>query len=182
MTMQIQLLVSSAVCLFGVSNALAGFVSSSTLGSGENSAWLQFDFDNGHAHHVTVHWDGALDGFQALSMVAAELDGGQLQYQSFSFGKFVTGIGIYGDYNNGEGDLWPIENFWHYWTADGNGEWVSSMIGSDSRQLVDGSRDAWVFGSNAAPQSVPSAGSVLVIGLAAMRRRRTESQIARSTN
>ena len=23
-----------------------------------------------------------------------------------------------GDYQYGEGELWPIENWWHYWTAE----------------------------------------------------------------
>jgi len=163
-----------AIVLSATSSAFGGLISSQSIGSGVKSATLQFDFENGNAHLVTLRWNGDLNGFQALQMVAAQVNGAQLDYQSFSFGNFVTGIGIGGDYQYGEGDLWPIENYWHYWNAEGTGAWTESMVGADARMLSDGSRDAWVFGSSVMPQAAP-APSVLTLlagaGLCARRRR-----------
>jgi hypothetical protein len=163
-----------AVALLCSTSAFAALVSSRTIGSGLKSATLQFDFENGNAHQVTLRWNGDLNGFQALEMVAAQVSGAQLDYQSFSFGNFVTGIGIGGDYQYGEGDLWPVENYWHYWNAEGMGAWTESMVGADVRMLSDGSRDAWVFGSSVMPQAVPAPGVLTLLagaGLCARRRR-----------
>jgi hypothetical protein len=102
--------------------------------------------------------------------------GAQLQYQSFSFGQFVTGIGVGTDFQYGEGDLWPVENYWHYWT-EANGEWQMAMFGAGDRTLVDGSADAWVFGSSAAPQAVPGPGVVVALMLAARARRGRRSPL-----
>ncbi|MEY4770002.1 MAG: hypothetical protein RIQ40_742, partial [Planctomycetota bacterium] len=87
-----------AIVLSATSSAFGGLISSQSIGSGVKSATLQFDFENGNAHLVTLRWNGDLNGFQALQMVAAQVNGAQLDYQSFSFGNFVTGIGIGGDY------------------------------------------------------------------------------------
>jgi hypothetical protein len=163
-----------AVALLSSTPAFAALISSHTIGSGLKSATLQFDFESGNAHLVTLRWNGDLNGFQALQMVAAQVNGAQLDYQSFSFGNFVTGIGIGGDYQYGEGDLWPVENYWHYWNAEGTGAWSESMVGADARMLSDGSRDAWGFGSNALPQAVPGPGVLGLLagaGLCARRRR-----------
>ena len=150
----------------------AGLVSSQTIGTGASAATLQFDFENGNTHLVTVRFDGALTGFGALERVATEATGGQLDFLSFSFGKFVTGIGVGGDYQYGEGELWPIENSWHYWTAEGAAAFTESWTGAADRALVDGSRDAWVFGSAAAPAAVPAPGALSLVFAATLRRRR----------
>jgi len=163
-----------ALVLSATGSASAALISSQSIGSGVKSATLQFDFENGNAHLVTLRWNGDLNGFQALEMVAAQVNGAQLDYQSFSFGNFVTGVGIGGDYQYGEGDLWPVENYWHYWNAEGTGAWTESMVGADSRMLSDGSRDAWVFGSSVMPQAVPMPGAMALLagaGLCARRRR-----------
>ena len=152
--------------------AQAALVGTYTVGTGSNSATLQFDFENGNTHLATVRWDGALNGFAALQMVTAGVAGGQLDFQTFSFGKFVTGIGLGADYQYGEGDLWPVENWWHYWTAEGTAAFADSMIGAADRQLADGSRDAWVFGSSAAPAAVPAPGAIVLACAAFARRRR----------
>ena len=152
--------------------AQAALVGTYTVGTGSNSATLQFDFENGNTHLATVRWDGSLDGFEALQMVAASAPGGQLDFQSFSFGKFVTGIGVGGDYQYGEGDLWPVENWWHYWTAESSGGFSEAMFGASDRTLADGSRDAWVFGSANAPAAVPAPGAAVVLVALFARRRR----------
>lgn len=167
----VTLLAASAACAV-ISNAFAGLVSSQSIGTGSSSATLQFDFENGNSHLVTVRFDGSLTGFGALELVAAQATGGQLDYLSFSFGKFVTGLGVGGDYQYGEGELWPVENYWHYWTAEGAAAFAESWTGAADRALQDGSRDAWVFGSSAAPAAVPAPGAMALVFAAGVRRRR----------
>jgi len=151
--------------------ATAGLVSTQTIGSGAKSASLQFDFENGNTHVVNLRWDGTLTGFGALEIMSTQATGGRLDFLSFTFGKFVTGLGVGGDYQYGEGELWPIENYWHYWT-EVNGQWEMAMFGASDRLLVDGSKDAWVFGSGAVPQAVPAPGAAAVALLAFARSRR----------
>jgi len=150
----------------------AGLMGSFDVGAGTKSATLQFDFENGNTWLATVRWEGVMNGFEALQLVTGSVPGGQLTFQSFSFGKFVTGIGVAGDWQYGEGDLWPIENWWHYWTAEAAGAWSTSMIGASDRLLQDGSRDAWVFGSSAAPAPIPAPAALALPGVAALWRRR----------
>ena len=166
-------LMSVAASLALSAVAHAALVGTYSVGEGAKSATLQFDFENGNSHLATVRWDGSLNGFDALQMVASAVPGGQLDFQSFSFGKFVTGIGVGGDYQYGEGDLWPVENWWHYWTAEGSSAFTEAMFGASDRTLADGSRDAWVFGSANAPAVVPAPGAALaLVALGARRRRR----------
>jgi len=153
-------------------SAMAGLVSTQTIGSGASSASLQFDFENGNTHIVNVRWDGMLTGFGALELVASQATDGRLDYLSFSFGKFVTGLGVGGDYQYGEGELWPIENYWHYWTAEGDAAFEAAMFGAADRALQNGSRDAWVFGSSAAPAAIPAPGALALAACAGLSRRR----------
>jgi hypothetical protein len=125
-----------------------------------------------NTHIVNVRWDGTLTGFGALELVAAQATDGRLDYLSFSFGKFVTGLGVGGDYQYGEGELWPIENYWHYWTAEGDAAFEAAMFGAADRALQDGSRDAWVFGSSAAPAAIPAPGALALAACAGLSRRR----------
>jgi hypothetical protein len=152
--------------------ATAGLVATYDIGSGSKSATIQFDFENGNTHVATLRWDGVLNGFQALQVVTGGVSGGRLDYLSFSFGKFVTGIGLGADYQYGEGELWPIENYWHYWTAEGIAPFEAAMFGAADRELRDGSRDAWVFGSSAAPAAIPAPGALALAACAGLSRRR----------
>ena len=159
-------------CTFAV-GAHAALVSTQSIGSGSKSASLQFDFENGNSHLVNLRWDGTLTGFGALELMAAEATGGRLDFLTFSFGKFVTGLGVGGDYQYGEGELWPVENYWHYWTAEGGASFEAAMFGAADRTLQDGSRDAWVFGSSTAPAAIPAPGVLaLAVCAGSMRRRR----------
>ena len=101
-----------------------------------------------------------MNGFAALQLSTSSISGAALTYDTFSFGNFVTGIGLGTDYQYGNGDLWPIENYWHYWTKV-DGVWEMAMFGASDRILTNGSADAWVFGSGDAPQSVPAPGLAL---------------------
>jgi len=57
-----------------------------------------------------------------------------------------------------------------------NGQWELAMFGASDRALADGSADAWVFGSSAAPQAVPTPGALAQVAVACVwhrfRRRR----------
>ena len=143
------------------SHALAGVVASYDVGTGASTSTIQVDFTNGNAYQVTLHWDTAMNGFDALQAATSAISGAALAYDAYPFGNFVTGIGFAADYEYGNGDLWPIENYWHYWT-EVNGQWEMAMFGASDRMLVDGSKDAWVFGSSDVPQAVPAPGAAQI--------------------
>jgi len=140
------------------SHAFAGVVASYDVGTGASTSTIQVDFTNGNAYQVTLRWDTAMNGFDALQAATSAITGAALAYDAYPFGNFVTGIGFDADYEYGNGDLWPIENYWHYWT-EVNGQWEMAMFGASDRMLVDGSKDAWVFGSSDVPQAVPAPGA-----------------------
>ena len=139
-------------------HAFAGIVATYEVGTGASTSTIQVDFTNGNAYQVTLRWDTAMNGFDALQSATSAITGAALAYDAYPFGNFVTGIGFAADYEYGNGDLWPIENYWHYWT-EVNGQWEMAMFGASDRMLVDGSKDAWVFGSGDAPQAVPAPGA-----------------------
>jgi hypothetical protein len=165
----------AAALALSSSHAFAGIVSTFSVGAGASTSTIQVDFSNGNGYVVNLSWTEPMSGFQAMQAIAAGIAGAQLQYDVFPFGSFVTGIGLGADFEYGNGDLWPIENYWHYWT-EVNGQWEMAMFGASDRMLADGSRDAWVFGSSAAPQAVPAPGAAVEIGVVCVwhrfRRRR----------
>ena len=156
------------------SHAFAGIVATFDVGTGTSTSTIQVDFSNGNGYVVNLSWTEPMNGFQAMQAIAAGIAGAQLQYDVYPFGSFVTGIGFGADFEYGTGDLWPIENYWHYWTEVG-GQWEMAMFGASDRMLADGSADAWVFGSSAVPQAVPGPGAgaavPLVAAIAGRRRR-----------
>lgn len=145
----------------------AAIVQTFDIGDGGSASTIQVDFSNGNGYLFTVHFDGALTGLGALQLMAQEIGVFTLETESYPWGDLVAGIGVAGDYDYGTGDLWPIENYWHYWVQDDSHDWVWSSQGASDRLLFDGSADAWVFGSGAAPQIVPGAPAVVVFALAA---------------
>jgi len=151
---------AAAFAAIAISNphAFAGVVASYDVGTGTSTSTIQVDFTNGNAYQVTLRWDTAMNGFDALQAATSAITGAALAYDAYPFGNFVTGIGFDADYEYGNGDLWPIENYWHYWT-EVNGQWEMAMFGASDRMLVDGSKDAWVFGSSDLPQAVPAPGA-----------------------
>jgi hypothetical protein len=147
------------------SHAFAGIVATYDVGTGTSTSTIQVDFSNGNGYVINLSWTEPMNGFQAMQAVAAAIPGSQLQYDVYPFGTFLTGIGLGADYEYGNGDLWPVENYWHYWTEVG-GQWEMAMFGASDRMLTDGSRDAWVFGSSAVPQAVPGPGVMVVACIA----------------
>jgi hypothetical protein len=159
-----------AVCV-APSSALAGIVDAFDVGSGGKSAVIQVDFSNGNGYLFTVHWSAAsYTSWNAMLDIDAALPGVSLHYDTYPFGVLLTGVTIGGDADDGQGDLWPIENYWHFWVKD-SGSWQQSMIGASDHQLRDGGADAWVFGSPTAPQVVPAPGAA-ALALSSLRRRR----------
>ena len=161
----------AAALALPLSHALAGIVATYDVGAGLYTSTVQVDFESGNGYLFTLRWTEPTNGFQALQQAIAATQGASLQFQSFSFGVFVTGIGVGADFQYGNGDLWPIENYWHYWT-EVNGQWEMAMFGASDRTLTDGSKDAWVFGSGAVPQAVPAPGAIALLLALRPRRRR----------
>jgi hypothetical protein len=162
----------AAALVLTSSHALAGIVATYDVGTGTSTSTIQVDFSNGNGYVVNLSWTEPMSGFQAMQAIAAGIAGAQLQYDVFPFGSFVTGIGLGADFEYGNGDLWPIENYWHYWTAEGAAPFEAAMFGAADRTLQDGSRDAWVFGSSAAPAAIPAPGALALAACAGLSRRR----------
>ena len=153
------------------SHAAAGIVATYDVGTGASTSTIQVDFSNGNGYEINLSWTEPMNGFEAMQAIAAAVPASQLQYDVYPFGSFVTGIGLGSDFEYGNGDLWPIENYWHYWT-EVNGQWEMAMFGASDRMLSNGSKDAWVFGSSVAPQAVPAPGALLALVAAVRRPRR----------
>lgn len=151
----------------------AAIVTTLAAGQGENLSTIQIDFTNGNGYLLEYSWSGAATSFSALQAFDALLPEFTLVFERTGFGPLVTGLGVLGDYEYGTGDLWPVvENYWHYWVKDG-GEWGWAPLGAADRALFDGSWDAWVFGTPAVPQPIPTpAAAILLAGAAATVRRR----------
>jgi hypothetical protein len=165
---------ASAACIvisFAVP-AHAAIIDTFSVGSGASTSTIQIDFANGNGYIISYSWDGAATGWSALLAIDAAVTDMAIQYQTFSFGVFLTGISIGPDHDYGTGDLWPIENYWHYWTAEGIAPFEAAMFGAADRELRDGSRDAWVFGSSAAPAAIPAPGALALAACAGLSRRR----------
>jgi hypothetical protein len=159
----------AVACL--ASSSPAAVIASYSVGSGSSTSSVQIDFSNGNGYLFTVRWDEPMNGYQLLQYIDSQLETVSHTAQVFSFGAFVTGIGVGADTEYGEGDQWPVENYWHYWTQD-SGSWQQAMVGASDRTIFNGSFDAWVFGSPVAPQAVPAPGALalLVLGLRSRRR------------
>ena len=161
----------AAALVLASPHAVAGIVATYDVGTGSSTSTIQVDFSNGNGYVINLSWTEPTDGFEALQAAIAAIPGSQLQYDVYPFGSFVTGIGLGADFEYGNGDLWPVENYWHYWT-EVNGPWEIAMFGAGDRVLVDGSKDAWVFGSSVAPQAVPAPGALALLAAVRGRRRR----------
>lgn len=171
------LVVMVAAVTFGSSLAQAELVDRWEVGTGDQTASLQFDFLSGDTFVFDVSWTGDLTGRAAFDIIAADDTGRfdfSFDYIAYSFGDFLTTVEIDGAFDSGTGTPPDYIDVWSYWTSDSpSGAWTSSFIGFSDRVLVDGARDAWVFGTGAEPAVIPAPGFVsaaLVAGL--MRRRR----------
>jgi len=164
---------AAIIAAVSASAADAALVATFDVGAGNNQATIQIDQDDGDTYLYSFHFASeSISSWDALLAIDAELDSFSLEYQTYSFGVFLTGITIDGDRDYGTGDLWPIPNYWHFWIDSAEG-WSLAPIGAQARILTAGSADAWVFGTNAAPQVIPAPaagiGALLMMGFARRR-------------
>jgi hypothetical protein len=140
----------------------AAIVNAYSVGSGNKSATIQIDFENGNGYLVNYSWSAnAHSSWDAMVAIDAALPNMSMQYDTYSFGVFLTGVTIGADTNYGQGDVEPYENYWHLWTKD-SAQWEQAMFGASDRNLVNGASDAWVFGSSTVPQNIPAPGAAVV--------------------
>jgi hypothetical protein len=154
-------------------SADAGFVSTFEVGTGINQATVQIDQDDGDTYLFAVRFASeSISSWDALLTIDAALDSLSLEYETYSFGVFLTGITIEGDRDYGMGDLWPVPNYWQFWVDSPSG-WTQSSVGAQARTITAGSADAWVFGTNAEPRAIPTpaAGIAALLMMGAGRRR-----------
>ncbi len=137
----------------------AAIVDTFTVGSGDKSASIQIDFENGNGYLINYSWSAsAQSSWDAMLAVDAALPNMSMLYDTYSFGVFLTGVTIGADTNYGQGDVEPYENYWHLWIKD-SAQWEQAMFGASDRNLVNGASDAWVFGSSNVPQNIPAPGA-----------------------
>ena len=155
--------------------AQAELVGSWSVGEGDSSASIQFDFMDGQSFLFDVSWDGTMTGREVFDLIADD-DSERFYFGyeviTYSFGDFLVGVGIEDAYQYGEGSPPDYADSWHYWTAEGDASWESSMIGFSDRELLDGSRDAWVFGDYDPPAQIPAPATLALFGLLSTQRRR----------
>lgn len=148
------------------------------VGEGDQTASIQFDFLDGQTFVFDVSWTGDLTGREAFDVIADDTSGRftfDFDFIAYSFGDFLTDVGINDAFDAGSGSPPDYVDVWHYWTAESSTDaWESSFIGFSDRMLADGARDAWVFGTNVGPSVIPAPGALglSIIGLAAAGRRR----------
>ena len=160
------------------STADADLVDRWSVGSGDQTASLQFDFLDGNTFVFDVSWTGDLTGREAFDLIDADSTGRfdfEFEVISFSFGDFLVGVGVEDAYDYGEGTPPDYVDVWTYWNSDSaSDDWTYSSVGFSARMLTDGARDGWVFGSTDAPAVIPAPGLIpaaLVAGLLRRRRR-----------
>jgi hypothetical protein len=169
------IIVSAIVLGTGAEPAQASLVGNYTVGAGANTSYLQFEFANANTYLYAVRYDGSLRGSDLFGIVAGAQPGFfSYQVVSFGFGDALFGVAIGSDANEGFGNEPAYLDYWHYWTREaGATNWTNSMIGFGDRTVSNGSWDAWVFDSDAAPVAVPAPAVGAVLGaIAIMRRRR----------
>ena len=156
----------------------ADLVGSWDLGSGDSTAQIQVDFLSGDSYLFDVSFDSMITGRAVFDVIANEsesIEGLEFEfdYIAYSFGDFLVGIGINDSYDYGEGSPPDYLDTWSYWTAEGANDWASSMVGFSDRELVDGSQDAWVFGTGASPAAIPAPATMAIFAFGLRRRRRS---------
>jgi hypothetical protein len=140
------------------------------VGSGDNTAHVVINFDDGAAYEFAASFDGAQTGIGLFDVIEAETTLETVRVP-FGLSTLIDGIIYEGhaDVGFGGGDDW-----WHYWIrASADAPWVESMVGAADRVVTDGAWDGWVYGS-ALPPNVPEPTALALLGAAmlALARRR----------
>lgn len=161
--------------LVGSNSASADLVGEWSVGQGDSTASVQFDFLDDQSFLFNVSWDGSMTGRGVFDIIVADSsDAFDFEFEaiSFSFGDFLVGVGIDDAYDYGEGSPPDYADSWHYWLAEGDDEWQAAAIGFSDRILEDGSRDAWVFGDFDAPATIPAPATLALLALIPLGRKR----------
>ncbi len=161
--MSISRFTGSACALTIAATTQGAIIDSFNVGTGANLATIQIDQEDGDGYLFRVAFDSSsYTSWDALMDIDAAIPSLALTYETYSWGIFLTGVSIDGDTDFGTGDLWPIENWWHFWLHD-SGTWNQASFGATDRLLFDGASDAWTFGSPTPPQSVPAPGALALM-------------------
>ncbi len=158
--MSVSRFTGSACALTIAATTQGAIIDSFNVGTGANLATIQIDQEDGDGYLFLVAFDSpSFSSWDALLEIDAALPSLSLTYETYSWGMFLTGVSIDGDTDYGTGDLWPVENWWHFWLRD-SGVWTQSSIGATDRVLFNGASDAWTFGSPVPPQGAPAPGTL----------------------
>lgn len=170
----------TSIAIGPVASVHADLVNRWGVGSGDSTAMIQFDFLSGNSYVVDVFFEGSLSGQEAIEMIAAESTSAGFTFNydviSYSFGDFLVEIELDADSDYGDGSAPPYIDYWHYWSSEADAAWEASMIGFGDRILTDGAADAWVFGTDDAPATIPAPATIAILlpAIAARRRRRAD--------
>jgi hypothetical protein len=114
-----------------------------TAGEGANCARIVIDFDADNYFVFDYKWDGPATGWDALAAIdaAGAMDVEATWYEAFG-SHFVSDFVYSGGakYNYGAGAM----TGWGYWGSSDGENWVINS-GVDSRELVNGGWDSWVW-------------------------------------
>jgi hypothetical protein len=181
MTLRAIRALGTAVAVLLLGTAPAGALTSLGLvGDGPFASAVEIQFGDGahFAWEVRYEQEGSLSGIDLLQILAAAVDGFDVDIQSFGDpanpgNLFVDGIsfGEHSDvgFQGGEG-------FWHYWTKELYTEdWAFATLGAGLRAVVADTIDGWRYGSALPPGATavpePAIGALLLAGLAPLVRR-----------
>jgi len=151
------LLASLVTIVFMACPAMADMIE---VGSGDNSAELYLEFNDGAVYEFNISFDDTTTGLGLFDTIEAETTL-TTDRQDYGNGPFINGITYDGHSNIGfDGG----ENWWHFWIKDGpQEEWTAASYGVSDRIIEDGYSDGWIYGrASAVPE--PSALALLALG------------------
>ncbi|HBG78207.1 MAG: PEP-CTERM sorting domain-containing protein [Phycisphaerae bacterium] len=132
------------VCVFAANVNAATYTGSVeyTAGSGSNQATIAIDFDFGNSFLFNYQWDGIATGWDALAAIDTA---GALDVDAIWYGEMAAHFVSDFDYAGGlEYDYGSAYAGWAYYGSTNNEIWTLKS-GVDSRTLVNGCYDSWVW-------------------------------------
>ena len=163
-----------------ISMSQADLVNTYSVGSGDSVSYVQFEFDNDNTYLFDVAYedDGEVSGWDLLQIITTDLPNVlTMEYETYSWGHWLQGLGIENDYAFGTGAGFPdFDDYWAYWVAmPGTSQnWDFAPVGADGWMVSHGSWDAWTFHPDGAtpPQAIPGPMGLPIVLLIWISRRR----------